>query len=507
MDAEMTDVKNHHVVEQDVAGEGEDHKHHQHHQHHHQHRHHHHHDEQHDEHMDDSEANAAGGADQQHYDQHYDESYAQQYEEGGVGEEQAEGVGEALYEGQEAEYEQGADGVSFDVAVDAAAAVASAAAAAAHVGQEYEGEEGEGEPQEYAEQQEYAGHDGYMDESQHHHQQYAEQVEDDQTLAAHPASTRDLESMVVDAEGGVISSEVSQAMNRYDYAPDGLQTLAATSSAITPHDTPTRYNMHGKPMMPKFNRARNWSTEETKILLAELERIAASHPDDRRETVLRSHSTFEEIAEILRDKGYSNRDGQGCMIRWRNLLRVYKQLRAQSNDGHPPSGHPNMQYAGSIENIYRFPPDSMHYMHSEGSPGMEGSPVTGMARSWSAANGSGGLGGGGGIGSASYETPARKRTREITMVTEHIDSVDQKLEQTMEYLSQQNDILRSLEERLTRTEEALKASETALEILNVTIGEKDAKREELQNQLMVTVQALSQVIAVKKAEDQQQQQA
>ncbi|KAJ2506169.1 hypothetical protein IWW47_001715, partial [Coemansia sp. RSA 2052] len=420
MDAEMTDIKNHHhidhqEVEEDVAvgeeGLHDAQKHHHHHHHHHQHH-------EHDEHMVDAEAEAdaaaaiaAAGGDP-HYEQHYDESYAQQYEEGG--EEHVEGGGEALYEGQEAEYEQGADGVSFDVAVDAAAAVASAAAA--HVGQEGEYVEDGQQPQEYAEQQEYAGHDGYMDDST---QQYAEQAEDDQTLAAHPATTRDLESMVVDGEGGAISSEVNQAMTRYDYAPDGLQTLAATSSAVTPHDTPSRYSMHGKPMMPKFNRARNWSTEETKILLIELERIASGHPDDRRETVLRSHSTFEEIAEILREKGYSNRDGQGCMIRWRNLLRVYKQLRAQSNDGNPPSGHPNMQYASAIENIYRFPPDSMHYLHSEGSPGLEGSPAAaGMARTWTAANGA-------------YETPARKRTREITMVTEHIDNVDQKLEQTM----------------------------------------------------------------------------
>ncbi|KAJ2833557.1 hypothetical protein GGI24_000813, partial [Coemansia furcata] len=98
------------------------------------------------------------------------------------------------------------------------------------------------------------------------------------------------------------------------------------------------------------------------------------------------------------------------------------------------------------------------------------------------------------------------RSREINLVTEHIDGVDQKLEQTMEYLSQQNEILRSLEERLTRTEEALKASEVALDILNTTIGEKDARRDELEKQLMVTVQALSQVIATKKAEDLQQPQ-
>ncbi|KAJ2072645.1 hypothetical protein GGI13_003231 [Coemansia sp. RSA 455] len=481
MDAEMTDVKDHHIEHQ----EDEEALHHEKHHLHHHHHHHHEHEHEHDEHMDDTEANAAAVGGEQHYEQHYDESYAQQYEEGA---EVVEGVGEALYEGQEGEYEQGADGVSFEVAVDAAAAVASAAAA--HVDHEGEYAE-EQQPQEYAEQQEYAGHEGYMDESQ---QQYAEQGEDDQTLAAHPATTRDMESMVVDGEGGAISSEVTQAMTRYDYAPDGLQTLAATSSAVTPHDTPSRYSMHShqKPMMPKFNRARNWTTEETKILLVELERIASGHPDDRRETVLRSHSTFEEIAEILREKGYSNRDGQGCMIRWRNLLRVYKQLRAQSNEGNPPSGHPNMQYASAIENIYRFPPDSLHYLHSEGSPGLDGSPA-GLARTWSAANGS-------------YETPARKRTREINLVTEHIDSVDQKLEQTMEYLSQQNEILRSLEERLTRTEEALKASEVALDILNTTIGEKDAKRDELEKQLMVTVQALSQVIATKKAEDQQQQQ-
>ncbi|KAJ2002054.1 hypothetical protein H4R26_003809 [Coemansia thaxteri] len=314
-----------------------------------------------------------------------------------------------------------------------------------------------------------------------------------------------MESMVVDNDGA-ISSEVAQAVGRYDYAPDGLQTLAATSSAITPHGTPSSRppNAAGatlsaphsaysqKPMMPKFNRSRNWSTEETKILLVELDRISADHPEERRETVLRSHATFEEIAQILRDRGYTNRDGQGCMIRWRNLLRVYKQIRAATAEGNPPSNHPNMQYAPSIESIYRFPPDSLTFMHHEGSPIAEGSPSGGQTRTWAAVNG--------------YETPARKRAREMNMVTEHIDSIDQKIDQTMEYLSQQNEILRSLEERLSRTEDALKSSEAALEILNSTVGEKDTKREELQKQLMVTVQALSQVIAVKKAEQQQQQQ-
>ncbi|KAJ1736239.1 hypothetical protein LPJ61_000023 [Coemansia biformis] len=497
--------------------------------------HHHHLHTQHDEHMVDPGAVEAGADDQealedgeqdgeqdagQHYEQHYDTGYAQQYE----GAEEGADGDVAMYEDQaggEGEYEQDPNGVAYNTAVDAAAAVASAVVAVAGdgAGQEYDDQQQEEGGQEYAEQQ----HEGYLDDPAAH--QYAEQEDmddqheelahqgemvDEQTLASHPATSRELEvaeSMVVDPEHGshAISSEVSQALHRFDYSsnPDGLHTLAATSSAVTPHGaggTPSRHHgrehplgspgmYHGqKPMMPKFNRARNWSTEETKVLLSDLERIVTNNSEERRENLLRAHATFEEIAEVLRDKGYTNRDGQGCMIRWRNLLRVYKQHRASMADGNPPPNHPNMQYAAAIEAIYRFPPDGVSFqMHTDTSPGVESTPLSG-SRSWSQANGS-------------YETPSRKRAREMSMMSEGIDNVDQKLEQALEYLSQQSDLMRSLEERLTRAEEALKHSEVTVADLNATIGEKDAKREELQNQLMVTVQALSQVIAAKKGED------
>ncbi|KAJ2783213.1 hypothetical protein H4R18_001814 [Coemansia javaensis] len=450
----------------------------------------------------------------QHYDEHYDPNYPQQYEEG---------ADVDMYEGQpsgEVEYEQEPGNVEYNTAMDAAA-VASAVVAVAGdgTGQEYDEDHNQGDgAQEYGEQQE-----GYTHEQGAH--QYGEQdmdahqgeiVGDDQTLASHPATSREMEvaeSMVVDSEHGgphAISSEVSQALHRFDYSsnPDGLHTLAATSSAVTPHgaaDTPTRQRVgdhglaspgmyHGqKPMMPKFNRARNWSTEETKILLSELERIVTNNSEDRRENLLRTHSTFEEIAESLREKGYSNRDGQGCMIRWRNLLRVYKQHRASMADGNPPPNHPNMQYANAIEAIYRFPPDGMQFqMHGDGSPGVDGTPMS-SSRTWTQANGS-------------YETPARKRAREISMISDSIEAMDHKLEQALEYLTQHSDRMTALEDRLVRAEEALKQSEATVAELNATIGEKDAKREELQNQLMVTVQALSQVIAVKKGEEEQQQQ-
>ncbi|KAJ2846326.1 hypothetical protein J3B02_004438 [Coemansia erecta] len=526
MDAEMADVKDH-IIEQEESQRLHDENQHQH-------------QEVEDDNMGEHDV---GGEEHEHahthdqdqdaqqYDQQYDGSYVQQYEEGGE-----EGA-ENMYEGAaEDEYEQDPNGVSYEVAVDAAAAVASAVAAAAVPGdQEYDEHHVEDGAQEYADQQGEEGvqnygdqqHDGYMDDPNAHH--YAEQdlsgqqeeLVDDQTLAAHPATSREMEvaeSMVVDAE-----HEVSQAMSRYDYSsnPDGLQTLAATSSAMGGHDalsTPSRSHhqhslnspsqMHSdqKPMMPKFNRSRNWSHDETKILLSELDRIVNNNPDERREAVLRSHATFEEIAECLRGKGYSNRDGQGCMIRWRNLLRVYKQQRASLAEGNPPSNHPNMQYASSIENIYRFPPDTgsagtsagAYHMHSENSPTADvNTPRASHSRTWSQANG----------GGSAYETPARKRAREMNVLSEHIEQVDQKIDHATDYIAQQNENLRTLDERLARTEDALKQSVTALETLNATLVEKDSKRDELEKQLLATVQALSQVIATNKPEDLQQSQS
>ncbi|KAJ1668170.1 hypothetical protein IW140_000663 [Coemansia sp. RSA 1813] len=480
----------------------------------------------------DAAAEATSGAqDPQQYDQQYDESYDQQYEAGEEGVEGDVGIYEEQAAG-EGEYEQDPNGVAYenDEAVDAAAAVASAVAAAAvapgdqeyseqqqgEAGDEYAEQQHEGEYVDDPNAQQYAEHEGIDEQHEEMDNQQGDMV-DDQTLASHPATSREMEvaeSMVVDSEHNPhgLGSEISQAIDRYEYSannPDGLQTLAATSSAVTQHsnsmETPSKGGSHHhhhhdplasplqlysnqKPIMPKFNRARNWSTEETKILLAELERIATSHPDERRESVLRAHTTFEEIAEVLRDKGYANRDGQGCMIRWRNLLRVYKQIRASTNDGNPPSSHPNMQYAPAIEAIYHFPPDSAQYqMIGQMSPGVDATP-SGHTRTWTQANGS-------------YETPARKRAREINIMAENIDNIDQKLEQAMEYITQQNDMLRSLEERLGRTEDALRQSEATISELNKTFGEKDAKREKLEHQLLATVQALSQVITKKKAEE------
>ncbi|KAJ2402924.1 hypothetical protein GGI23_000348 [Coemansia sp. RSA 2559] len=490
MDAEMTNAKN---------------KHHRH---------------QEDQDMADEETAAGAGAhDSQQYDQQYDENYDQQYE---AGEEGADDI----YEEQataEGEYEQDPNGVVYenDEAADAAAVAVASAVAAAAAGtpgdQEYSEEQHQGDAgEEYADQQ----HEGeYVDDP--NAQQYVDEEQgdeqgdmvDDQTLASHPATSREMEvaeSMVVDSEHNPngIGSEVAQAIDRYDYTshnPDGLETLAATSSAVTQHgnslETPSKDSLHHdplgsslhmyssqKPIMPKFNRSRNWSTEETKILLAELERIATSQPDERREAVLRTHTTFEDIAEVLREKGYSNREGQGCMIRWRNLLRVYKQLRMSAAEGNPQTNHPNLQYAPAIEAIYHFPPESAHFqMHGPISPGMDGTP-SGLTRTWSQVNGS-------------YETPARKRAREFNMMAENIDNIDQKLEQAMEYITQQNDMLRLLEERLGRTEDALKQSEATISKLNTSFGEKDAKREKLEHQLLATVQALSQVITKKKAEE------
>ncbi|KAJ2793040.1 hypothetical protein H4R21_006049, partial [Coemansia helicoidea] len=220
----------------------------------------------HDEHIVDAEAGAEdqealeGGEQdaEQHYEQHYDAEYAQQYE----GAEHGADGDVAMYEdqaGAEGEYDQDPNSVAYNTAVGAAAAVASAVVgiSADGGGQEYDDQQPEDGSQEYGDQQ----HEGYMDDPSAHqygdqddldaqHEELGHQGEmvDEQTLASHPATSREMEvaeSMVVDSEHGThaISSEVSQALHRFDYSsnPDGLHTLAATSSAVTPHgaaDTP-----------------------------------------------------------------------------------------------------------------------------------------------------------------------------------------------------------------------------------------------------------------------------
>ncbi|KAJ1719949.1 hypothetical protein LPJ53_005366 [Coemansia erecta] len=459
------------------------------------------------------------GYDQQHYATGEEGQYEGQYEATADGQYQGAtdadypttaegeypGATDADYQAAEGEY-QDPGTEAYDTAAEMASAAAAVAAAAA----------ASAAGEEYADQQ--VADDGqHYDAEQQEEYQYSEQelsahqgeLGDGQTLATHEAASREM-----DVDGSEVhdhAHDVSQSMMGYDYAsnPDGLQTLAATSSAVG-LETPSRSHhyqlgtpMHSsqKPIMPKFNRSRNWSTEETKFLLSELDRIVNSNPEERHENVLRSHATFEEIAENLRNKGYSNREGQGCMIRWRNLLRVYKQQRAAMAEGNPPSNHQNMQYASAIENIYRFPPDSLPYgLHAEGSPITETSPAgsaptSAHTRTWSQAN-----------GSTVFATPARKKAREMTAISEHIDQIDHKLDQTIEYINQQSEAMRLLEERLAMTEQTLEKSREVLETLNNNFMDKDAKRDDLEKQLMATVQALSQVISAKKSEDPQQQQ-
>ncbi|KAJ2787468.1 hypothetical protein GGI15_000713 [Coemansia interrupta] len=455
------------------------------------------------------------GYDQQHYATGEEGQYEGQYE--ATADAQYQGAtdsdypttAEGEYQPTDAEY-QPAEGEYQDPATEAyenaaemasAAAAVAAAAAASAAGEEYADQQVADDGQHYdAEQQE---------EYQYSEQELSAQGElgDGQTLATHDAASREM-----DVDGSEVhdhAHDVSQSMMSYDYSsnPDGLQTLAATSSAVG-LETPSRSHhyqmgtpMHSsqKPIMPKFNRSRNWSVEETKLLLNELDRIVNSNSEERHENILRSHATFEEIAECLRSKGYSNREGQGCMIRWRNLLRVYKQQRASMAEGNPPSNHQNMQYASAIENIYRFPPDSLPYgLHTEGSPMADTSPdgsapTSAHTRTWSQAN-----------GSTVFATPARKKAREMTQISEHIDQIDHKLDQTIEYINQQSEAMRLLEERLAMTEQTLEKSREVLETLNSNFMDKDAKRDDLEKQLMATVQALSQVISAKKSEDPQQ---
>ncbi|OMJ25568.1 hypothetical protein AYI70_g821 [Smittium culicis] len=104
-----------------------------------------------------------------------------------------------------------------------------------------------------------------------------------------------------------------------------------------------------KHLSPKFKRSKNWSRLETTVLLKELCRIIKKQGNQKREYILRSNKTFEDLSRDLKRRGY-NRDAQSCLVRWRNVLRIYKtERRSILEDGADISNYP---FSYEIEDIY-----------------------------------------------------------------------------------------------------------------------------------------------------------
>ncbi|PVU84970.1 hypothetical protein BB559_007279 [Furculomyces boomerangus] len=102
-------------------------------------------------------------------------------------------------------------------------------------------------------------------------------------------------------------------------------------------------------LAPKFNRSKNWGKEETSTLLKILVDLTKDLPFVRREIVLRSNPIFDQVALRLKEKGY-DRNTQACLIRWRNLIRIYKTQQRISMEGN--SDIKELQYANEIRQIY-----------------------------------------------------------------------------------------------------------------------------------------------------------
>ncbi|PVU89842.1 hypothetical protein BB559_004901 [Furculomyces boomerangus] len=110
------------------------------------------------------------------------------------------------------------------------------------------------------------------------------------------------------------------------------------------------YSENSKMLTPKFRRSRNWSREETLLLLKEISETIKNLNPQKREMTLRSNLTFETIAKKLTENGYE-RNAQACLVRWRNVLRIYKTHRKSIiESGGDFSKHP---FAYEIEKMYK----------------------------------------------------------------------------------------------------------------------------------------------------------
>ncbi|KAJ1674077.1 hypothetical protein EV182_004009, partial [Spiromyces aspiralis] len=271
------------------------------------------------------------------------------------------------------------------------------------------------------------------------------------TLAT--VSTEDVDSVQAahEAASHVLSSFTQSYVTS---APHGAnQSIVAMGNGSQHHGAQEGMGsvLDVKTLTPKFNRGRNWSREETRLLLDVLLREVNMHPEDRRDLILRRPETFEHASEVLRENNFM-RDQQACLVRWRNLLRIYKQQRAATNEGNGDV-QSTFPFATEIEQIYQFSPDSL--LPTPGRAGSVGNSAlgtptaTGQARTWSQANG---------LTIASYSTPSRKRPREAptSMGQRSIERLEQKLDQQSELIKSQEQKIEQLEAMVTKQTEILR---------------------------------------------------
>ncbi|OMJ24300.1 hypothetical protein AYI70_g1676 [Smittium culicis] len=115
-------------------------------------------------------------------------------------------------------------------------------------------------------------------------------------------------------------------------------------------------------LSPKFNRSKNWSKEETALMLSGLVELTKNLPPKKRELMLRNNVIFDQIAADLQSKGY-DRNNQACLVRWRNILRIYKtQRRIAMENGTEIKDN---QYSAEIEQIYSNSPEELCFDYNE----------------------------------------------------------------------------------------------------------------------------------------------
>ncbi|PVU95467.1 hypothetical protein BB561_001804 [Smittium simulii] len=144
-------------------------------------------------------------------------------------------------------------------------------------------------------------------------------------------------------------------LENQEFNKDNYEALQSSENYDEPYFL-NGCNNSSKNLTPKFKRSRNWGREETQSLLRELFNIVKDLSSQKRDTALRSNSTFECVADKLNGCGF-DRNAQACLVRWRNILRIYKTQRKLILD----AGGDVKQYpfAMEIENIFRNDLDSL----------------------------------------------------------------------------------------------------------------------------------------------------
>ncbi|PVV02186.1 hypothetical protein BB560_003369 [Smittium megazygosporum] len=109
-------------------------------------------------------------------------------------------------------------------------------------------------------------------------------------------------------------------------------------------------------LSPKFNRGKNWSKEETVLMLEGIIELTKDLEPEKRDIMLRSEVIFDQISEKLAQKGY-DRNSNACLNRWRNLSRLYKcELRLVMSKGGTVRSH---FHPKEFEQILGINPETM----------------------------------------------------------------------------------------------------------------------------------------------------